>query len=283
MIEQKDAIQLIGKWGYSPNQFIKRLTDLRVQATEIGERCGVTAYSSLLALAKYALTGDALNSVRENDESFSEERRDRVNQSIIDNMNQEPTFASDVIERIYNDCLPCRTFKDADVAIRAEIMGAIAPVIVSGIADLGIKTASQVLQCIIGMDNAREDDPMSFKKIQRTTLTMDAFVQRILSYKNEMLEAHKEEGYNTLMRTLLENSDDMDNILQQSILSIIDRPPHVWVKFATNMGILMSGFILSMSFGFITYDEYSSIVEEFKGLIEEQARNSDTSVKFGRN
>jgi hypothetical protein len=281
MIEQKDAMQLIGEWGYTPKGFEDYLVDQRERARGIGEKAGMTTYSSLLSLCKFAITGDATEAMEEDERDFPVHLKDSLNNELHKLMMDNPDFAIEVITRVYDACSPYKDIKDAEMALRKNIISTVAPLLMGIVVDMGVRTAEQILECLIGMDSVK-NNKAAIVNIGASTVTIERLVERVLYFKDDMKACGEtdDEVLNNMADSVLGNVDELVSAVSQNMLSIVDKPPHEWVKYATDFGRMMAGFVLAMSYGYVTYDEYDSIVNNFKKMVEQPEKRHSL---FGRN
>ncbi len=284
MVKQEDAMQLIGEWGFTPKRLAEYVASQRLRAKEIGDKAGLTAYSSLLTLCRFAMSGNSIESVREDGEDFNNKLRDELNAQLMEMQREHPEFADEVIDKAYQICLGNVSFRDAEIAVRREVVFSIVPLVIAAVTSMGVKASEQILECMIGLDAIRIDKGAD--ALDETAIpveNMRKFSQTVMAFKGEMRACTETENsdFNELFASVMGDVDAIEASVSQNMLSIIDRPPHEWVRYATDFGKMMTGFVMAMSLGYVTYDDYDTIIEIFKML--RKSEHKSPKIMFGRN
>jgi hypothetical protein len=286
MIDQKQVLQIIGNWGYSPSELRKYATEQQKRAKEIGEAVGATMYSSLLALCKYAMSGNAESSITKVniDSEFITKILGGNKDEFLEILN-DVRFSDEVIESIYDICSRHKTLRNAEIALREMVMVSVAPVAAKKIIEVGNDATEQVMECFVAIDNLRSlDSNVDMSIFDDAIKNITSFIHQITRYSDE-IKACKEtqfEPFNQIVDLICGDVDDIITGVNINILSIIGKPPHVWVEYAIKFGRMMSGFIMALSMGYVTYDDYDLIIRDMRA-ISVSAKKDNKRVIFGRN
>ena len=283
MIEQKQVIQLIGNWGYTPNQFRTYLEKQIQRAKDLGEAVGATMFSSLLTLSKYSLSGDAESSVEKDRLSSHPEAKELIDDDEISGIIDDDNFSSGVIDAIYEECIKYGNLESAEIAMREKVMFMVAPMLSKKIVEIGSHTSEQILQCFIGADhNMQYDDGEdTLRKVTSNIKSLASIISRF-SKEIKMCKETSFEPFNDISEAIIGDVDSIMLEINQDMLSIIGNPPHVWTSYSISFGKMMAGFLIALSFGYVTYEDYENVINNFKSVAspnEPPVQN----IKFGRN
>ena len=290
MIDQKQAIQLIGTWGYTPKQFMNYINAQLDRAKKIGEAVGGTTYSSMSAFCKYAMTGDADESVRSdtmnvNNAKLRKQIREILDEELDDILDKDD-FSEGVIDAIYDSLKDCKNIREAEISLRQKVMFSVAPIVAKSVADFGGKVAEEVLELFVGADNASQFEEGKANELCRIVAkNLQGFIGSVAKYIKEIKYCKETplEEFNLIADALIGDIDDIMLEIDHDVMSIIGKPPHVWARYSIKFGKLMAGFVLAMSFGYVTYDDYEKIVDDFKAAIRLSPVETKPNISFGRN
>lgn len=288
MIDQKQVMQLIGEWGYSARELKSYVESQMERAKELGEAVGATAYASLIALCNYALSGDADKSIRT--ENFNP-KSDFIRKLVEDNdigeeffeIVDSSDFSDNVLDSLYETCSEHKNYKDAEIAVRHHVMFQIAPLVIDKILAFGSNVSEQVMQCIVGADNTSMVG--GGKMAGEVSKTISEFALKVTKYADEMraCEETSHEPFNEIAKAVIGDVDELITEVNHNILSIIDKPPHVWARYSLQMGRFMSAFVMSIGLGLVSYDDYEVILEEFGKAVNTNTDKNKDHMLFGRN
>jgi hypothetical protein len=287
MIEQKQVIQLIGNWGYTPSQFRSYLDKQIERAKDLGEAVGATMYSSLLTLSKYSLSGDADSAVEKNKLSSHPEVKELIDDDEISGIIDDDDFSSGVIDAVYEECIKYGNLESAEIAMREKVMFMVAPMLTKKIVEIGSHTSEQILQCFIGADhNMQYDDSEdTLRKVSSNLNSLASIISRF-SEEIKMCEETSFEPFNDISDAIIGDVDSIMLEINQDMLSIIGNPPHVWTSYSISFGKMMAGFLIALSFGYVTYEDYEDVIKNFKSATvpnESKVEPPIQNIKFVRN
>ena len=308
-IDHKHVIQLIGEWGYSPDEFKHHIERQTPRSRALGDSVGGTMYASLTALAEYAMSGDAKKSVRvdtnkrlermmRND--FGEEAYREIMESI-----KNPGFGEGVIDTIYETCDGCKSIAEVELKLRDVVMRNVASMVVSKMIDGGNDMCVSLMRCFIALDYAMisrdetdEEDNKLYNSLVERTKALD-IVSAGIAGMSENLKKCREScnpPFGEVIDMIIGEDSSIDevfNSLKESMLSIIDSPPSRWTAYSAQYGKAISMLSFAMSLGYVEYDEYENFVNELNRVLssvnftdwsgDEEKESDDTDVTFGRN
>lgn len=284
MIEQKDAMQLIGTWGYDAESLLEHLAKQMEEAKEIGDIVGAVAMESICALTRYAKTSDEKYSMGE---KFDKDKLPKSIGEIADILSEwvsDPKFPSEVLETLYEKLSDKKTLEEAQISLRRDVFITVAPLLLNSFSDGGNEVSSSLLQLIVGIDHAKLNNVDNTDEIL-TKLDHDFGVIQDVSMEVidniRMCQNTGDEKITEIFGYIVQDIVDLVSSISRNILSIIDSEPDVWVEFSDKFGRFATAFHMATTLGFITYDTYKDIFDKLTSL--SILDNKTQNPIFGRN
>lgn len=285
MTEQRDVMQLLGVWGHTPLSFYKYLEHEFESAKDVGDAVGMTMYKSLMALTRYAQTSDEKSSVMDKvglDPRMQEMVGEEVFEDIKASMSEDE-FPVRVIEAIYETCCEHKSVQEAEMKLRRNVLLTVVPFIIDKIQKNASEISSTILQMLIGAEASMSAGKIEAELSAKTASdNMKVVVEKLLGVSEQIIMCKNtpDEDVNHISSVILGDIIEVIKDISEDILSIIDKPPHLWVEYATSFGRFMVSFQLATSLGYVDYDTYNRIFKDIKSL---KNVNTPQKLTFGRN
>lgn len=264
-VEQKDLMQLFGQWGYSADELEKRWNAQRRESEKSGDEIGRLSYMQLLTMARFAKSGNAIESVKTPDNKPSEPNE--ILESIINIFNfQDEEECQNLLNSIYKMLSPNKTLEEGEIYTRQYTFNALVPLVIQRVIKIEDNITRTIQQCIVDIamiEYEQEHEISSGNAINQWAIKrFDQQKERMLAYRALLCELpSKIHPDHAKLAELLANTIFADlpkcfDVIGQSLLSAAHSEPHEMMEYGKSYGMICAAVTVAVSMGQISYSEY---------------------------
>lgn len=281
-VSQKQFMQLFGEWGYTPAQLMEKAKSIKVEAMKRDDGVGAVASETLASACIFAEHDDPLLAYGKVFDAFSRQHgktkmADLLKAAIKENFGIDMTeqftevdFSVMMLESTYARISSFKDFDSAFVYMRQNAfcsIGKDAFIKILGASDIATST---ILKMLVNISLAKYEKESGMSvDYSLNRLAMRAFdyaIEQLLIRKDEILDIpnaiHPDFSplVEQLVGILYTDMPSHLNGIDKKMTDCLNLLPHEMVNFKIDYFFVLSAFLVGISLGIFTYDDYDSLL-----------------------
>jgi len=282
MVDQKDCLQMIGRWGYTPTTLRAYLRREIGQAMDCTDHNGANALWQIMTLCNFAETGDYVKAVAERPGEIASDAPSEINDmyeailritaaKVYNGTFEE--YCQVVVGGLYEVASSVQEFPEALRHMRQKIMCASPELSLRAALASGESTSESVLGIVLRLayiDYQRQEGEIMDSFINPLGLrALDDITDLVLSHKDVLLgmPARISPDFEPLRAALVEiffgGTRDLRaacEVVNRPIKELMRLLPHEMREYELSLSLVLSAFFVALALGEISYSDFKRVL-----------------------